>query len=225
MMRKLKEMIGSGCFRLSGSGCFRLSGKGDSACLFDLPVHVLSTAQRKFSPVAVVVLAVLVGFDPGWPVAAASAVPRARVRPTLKLGLEGPQTVKVGQPLEGLQIKLVNPGAAAPASRLRLFIHGDEKHELTVSDIRVDVKEGKTWREVPVEPIDGGVMGALGTEGRGHKNRHKRGGFAIARKMNRKWIIRVTFRKAGRYVVLTAVSPDNGSTHLAQPVSLTIEAL
>jgi hypothetical protein len=146
-------------------------------------------------------------------------------RPRLGLTVTGPNVAAVGRPLAGITVKLNNPGEEAPGSRLRIFIHDGEDRELRLEDFKVEVHEGNVWNEVQLEAIDGGVMGAIGADGQPHKEHHKRGGFTIGKQKNKVWQLRVTFRKAGRYSMVMAVSPDNGATHLAQPVSLSMEAL
>lgn len=142
----------------------------------------------------------------------------------LLLTLKGPQNAQAGKPLRGIIVRLVNPGLSAPASRLRLLIHDEMDRELAPGDIRIDVREGNVWKEVKVEMIDGGVMGAIGEKGKPHSAFHQRGGFAIAKKAIKVWPLRVAFRLPGRYSLVAAVSPDNGETQLAQPASLNLVA-
>ncbi|WP_340120990.1 hypothetical protein [Methylobacter svalbardensis] len=151
----------------------------------------------------------------------------AMAHPPLPLGLAvtGPQQAKAGEPLSGIHVRLSNPGLAVPDSRLRLFIHDEGDRDLGVDDIKIDVQEGSSWKEVQVEVIDGGVMGAIGEQGKTHKERHQRGGFAVGEKVNKNWPLRVTIRLPGRYSMVVTVSPDNGATHLAQPVSLSMKVL
>lgn len=67
-------------------------------------------------------------------------------------------------------------------------------------------------------------MGAIGAESVAvHRERHKRGGFAIPAGFSRTWQLRVTFGLPGTYSLVVAVSPDNGSRHLAQPAHSVIE--
>jgi hypothetical protein len=143
----------------------------------------------------------------------------------LALTMTGPQTAEVGKPLDDINVRLSNSGSAAPDSRLRLFIHDKGDRGLLANDIKIEVQEGSAWKTVQFEPIDGGVMGAIGAEGNAHEERHKRGGFAIDKNANKAWRLRVTFRLSGHYSLVAAVSPDNGSTHLAKPASLSVEAL
>jgi hypothetical protein len=151
----------------------------------------------------------------------------AMAKPSLPLTLTvtGPRIATVGEPLDGINVQIINRGLAAPDSRLRLYIVDEDGRELQAADVKLYVLEGRAWKEAPVEAIDGAVMGAIGAEGKPHKERHKRGGFAIGDKANKNWPLRVTFRLPGRYSLAVAVSPDNGETHLAQPASLSLEAL
>lgn len=161
------------------------------------------------------------------------AVQTAMAAPLLNFNLVGPQTIgpqmaQTGIPLTGINVHLVNTGTTARQdARLRIFIHQDEAvhRDLQADDIQIDVLEGTSWIPVPLKPIDDGVMGAIGTEGSGHKELHHRGGFAIPAKLNRVWQLRITLRLPGVYTMVTTVSPDNGNTHLAQPSSITLEAL
>jgi hypothetical protein len=146
-------------------------------------------------------------------------------KPTLKLTVTGPQTAETGKPLDGINVRLINPGLAAQDSRLRLFIHDGSDRDLGPNNIKIEVLEGSAWKTVQVEPIDGGVMGAMGAEGKPHDEHHKHGGFVIEKNANKTWRLRVTFGLSGHYSLVVAVSPDNGSTHLAQPTSLSMEAL
>ncbi len=145
-------------------------------------------------------------------------------KPILGLAVTGLESARVNVPHE-MKVKLINPGAAAQDSRLRLYIQDEMDREVRLADIKIHIQEGKSWKEVQVEAIDGGVMGAVGAEGQVHKERHQRGGFAIRSKANKSWKIRVTFRLPGRYSVVAAVSPNNGETQLAQPASFSVEAL
>jgi hypothetical protein len=146
-------------------------------------------------------------------------------KPALNLTVTGPQTAEVGKPLDGINIRLINPGLATQDSRLRLFIHDGNDRDLGPNNIRVEVLEGSTWKTVQVEPIDGGVMGAIGATGKPHEERYKRGGFPIEKNANNAWRLRMTFLLSGHYSLVLAVSPDNGSTHLAQPANLSVEVL
>lgn len=154
--------------------------------------------------------------------------PYLRAARVLPLELRAPAVGRVGQPLVGLSVRLQNPGDEAPDARLRIFIHdkehGDGHRELNPDNVRVEVLERGGWRPVLLEIVDGGVMGAVGEEGATtHRERHRRGGFAIRAGFDRRWPFRVTFGQPGTYTVVVAVSPDNGSRHLAQPVFAHIE--
>ncbi len=146
----------------------------------------------------------------------------------LPLELSAPATAHAGQPLVGISVRLHNPGAQAPNARLRVIIHDKERkqvrRELNPDNVKVEVREGGLWKPVQLEAMDGGVMGAIGSEGVArHQERHKRGGFAIAEGFDKRWPLRVTFALAGSYTLVVAVSPDNGSRHLAQPAHSNIE--
>lgn len=144
----------------------------------------------------------------------------------LGLTLTGPQTAPSGYPVEGIDVKLVNQESNdAPASRLRLFIHDELDRDLQAGDIAIDILEGGDWLALPLEPIDGGVMAVIGSAGLPHDEYHEKGGFSIDKKTIKEWHFRVTLALEGHYSVVVAVSPDNGSTHLAQPASLELEAL
>ena len=168
--------------------------------------------------VGVLVLVALVCSD--WTVQAATPV-----RPVLDLKLAGPQTAQVGQPLIGINVSIINPGPSAQNARLRLIIHDGTDRDLKADDIKIDVREGTSWVPVPLEPVDGGLMGAIGTEGSGHRERHRRGGFTIPANLNKFWQLRITFSLPGVYQLVGTVSPDNGNTHLTQPSFITLEAL
>lgn len=147
----------------------------------------------------------------------------------LPLELSAPPTARAGQPLVGISVRLQNPGAEAPDARLRLIIHekdrGRDGHrDLNPDNVRVEVLEGGTWKPVLLGVMDGSVMGAIGAESEAlHGERHKRGGFQIREGFNRRWPLRVTFDAPGTYTLVVAVSPNNGSRHLAQPAHSTIE--
>jgi hypothetical protein len=144
----------------------------------------------------------------------------------LTLTVTGPATSAIaGTPLEGINVRLLNAGLALRDSRLRLFIHDDKARSVNVDDIKIDVQEAGEWKPVLVETIDGGVMGAIGAEGDAHKEPHKSGGFAIGERANKVWLLRITFRLSGHYSMVMSVSPDNGETQLAQPISFKMEAL
>lgn len=148
----------------------------------------------------------------------------------LALQLSAPLTAQAGVPLVGISVSLGNPGTEAPNARLRLIIH-DKDHravgghrELSPGNVKVEVREGETWKPVLLGMVEGGVMGAIGTEGgASHRQRHRRGGFAIPAGLSKTWQLRVTFGLPGTYSLVSAVSPDNGSRHLAQPAHSIIE--
>lgn len=182
--------------------------------------ETLTNHIRRIVFLAASIVVVLALLSNDWIVQTARAAP-----PELDLKLTGPQTAQAGQPL-GINVQLVNPkNAPKQDARLRLIIHDGADRDLHVGDIKVDVQEGKSWVPVPLEPIDGGAMGAIGAEGKGHKDIHLRGGFAIPAKLNKLLQLRVTFRLPGAYQLVVALSPDNGDTHLAQPSVITVEAL
>jgi hypothetical protein len=156
----------------------------------------------------------------GWAVQTAIAAP-----PMLNFKLAGPETAQADEPLTGINARLINPGPATRDARLRLFIHDGTDHALQAGDIKVDVLEGNSWISLPLVPLKDGVMGAIGAEGSGHKDIHSSGGFIIPAKWDKLWQLRITFRWRGIYRLVGAVSPDNGSTHLAKPSSITVEAL
>ncbi|GAB6141631.1 hypothetical protein JCM14076_23600 [Methylosoma difficile] len=145
--------------------------------------------------------------------------------PPLSLTLKGPEIVQSGKPIDTVEVRLVNPGKETADSRLRLFIHDKDDREIQASDINIDIREKKGWRQLSVEIIDGGVMAAIGEEGDTDNEHHKKGGFPINKNATQVWQIRLTFRLPGQYTLVVAVSPNNGSTHLAKPASMKIEAL
>jgi hypothetical protein len=159
-----------------------------------------------------------------WGIRSAQAN-QANGKPPVTLSVTAPSTVIAGVPLEGINVQLLNSGLAVRDSRLRVFVHDGLDRAVGANDIKIDVLESGSWKPVQVEMIDGGVMGAIGAAGEGHKDRHKSGGFAIGNKANKVWQLRITFGLKGKYTIVTAVSPDNGATQLAQPVSLNVEAL
>jgi hypothetical protein len=150
---------------------------------------------------------------------------QAASNPKLGLSITGPQTTTVGNALKGLTIKLANTGQAAQNSKLRLLVHHQADYAIKAGDIKIDVLEQRTWQPLQVELIDSGIMGVISETGKSHNRNHKHGGFAIPAKKHQTWQIRITFAIAGSYNMVVAVSPDNGSTHLAQPVSYRLEAL
>ena len=142
----------------------------------------------------------------------------------LPLRLIAPPTAEVGIPLVGVSITLLNPGDTAPNARLRLIIHdkdhdhAGDHHELSSDNVKVEVLEGGSWKPVLLRMVDENVMGTIGIEGvTAHRKRHKRGGFAIPAGLKKTWQLRVTFSLLGTYSLVAAVSPDNGSRHLARP--------
>ena len=142
----------------------------------------------------------------------------------LPLELIVPSTAQVGIPLDGVSVNLHNPGGSAPNARLRLMIHDkDPEHatdhpELSPDNVKVEVLENGSWKPVLLGLVEDGVMGAIGPEGVStHRERHQRGGFAIPAGLNKTWQLRVTLSLPGTYAIVAAVSPDNGSRHLARP--------
>lgn len=158
---------------------------------------------------------------------------RAPLKPyprLLPLQLIAPPIAQAGIPIDGVSVNLLNPGDAAPNARLRLIIHDkDQVHaidhpELSPDNVTVEVLEDGAWKPVLLAMVAGGVMGAIGTEGvPEHRERHERNGFEIPAGFNKTWQLRVTFSVPGTYTLVTAVSPDNGSRHLAQPAHSVIE--
>ncbi len=147
----------------------------------------------------------------------------------LPLQLSVPPTAQAGIPLTGVSVSLRNPGNEAPNSRLRLIIHDKDHHAvghhgLSLEDVKVEVLEEGVWKPVLLGVVSGGVMGAIGTEGvSAHRERHERNGFALPAGLNKTWQLRLTFSVPGIYTFVAAVSPDNGSRHLAQPAHSIIE--
>lgn len=187
--------------------------------------------SRRIASLTVAVLALVGGGGGEWGVRSANANPREPYDRLLPLELSAPAKARAGQPLVGISVRLHNPGADAPDARLRLIIHEQDQgagghHELNPDNVKVEVLEGGLWKPVLLGITDGGVMGAIGNEVVGqaqHRERHKRGGFEIREGFNKRWPLRVTFGLPGTYTLLVAVSPDNGSRHLAQPAHSTIE--
>jgi len=179
-----------------------------------------SGAMTGMVSLAACVLILLALINGGRTAQAATAV-----RPTLDLKLAGPQTGRAGRALTGIRVSLINPGVAAENARLRLMIHDGADRDLKADDIKIEVREGKSWRAVPLEPLDGGAMAAIGSEGSGHEERHQPGGFTIPANWNKLWQLRLTFQLPGVYKLVVAVSPDNGQTHLAPPATIILEAL
>jgi hypothetical protein len=157
------------------------------------------------------------------------AQPYAQREPMLPLQLTGPSAGRAGIPVTGIGVHLSNPGDEAPNSRLRIIIHGKDngyghRDDLTPDNVKVEVLEGGAWKAVRLVGVDDGLLGAIGSENvTEHRDPHGRGGFAIGQGFNRTFPLRVTFGVAGTYTLLVAVSPDNGSRHLAQPADLHIE--
>ncbi len=145
--------------------------------------------------------------------------------PPVTLAVTGPQTATAGKPLKGIKVRLRNPGLAVRDSRLRLTIHDGADRALGPDDIKVDVREGKSWQPVQVNAIDGGVIGAIGAAGKPHDELHQSGGFAIGANAKKAWQLRVRFRLPGHYSMVLTVSPDNGATQLAKPASYSVEVL
>ncbi len=146
-------------------------------------------------------------------------------RPPLMLEVSGPVKARAGVPLEGMTVRLANTGLALRDSRLRLFVHDQQERSVDSGDIKIEVREKNAWKPVLAEPIDEGVMGAIGAEGEAHKEPHKNGGFALGNKANKVLQLRLTFAMPGRYTLVLSVTPDNGETQLAQPVSVDLEVL
>lgn len=148
----------------------------------------------------------------------------------LPMQLVAPAIAQAGMPLEGISVSMRNPGDEAPNARLRLIIHDkDHRHdgvhqELSPDNVKLEVQEGDSWKPVLLGVVEGGVIGAIGSEGVvAHRERHRRGGFAIPSGMDKTWQLRLTFGVPGTYTLVSAISPNNGSLHLAQPAHTTIE--
>ncbi|MFU8788781.1 MAG: hypothetical protein ACNA7G_07110 [Methylobacter sp.] len=152
-------------------------------------------------------------------------MPNALAAPPLDLKLTGSLKAPVGKPSIEVNVHLINPAAARQDARLRLFIHDGAERNIQHGDINIEVQEKGSWVAIPLELIDGGIMGAIGNEGTGHKDRHRRGGFTIPNHWNKLWRLRITLGLPGTYSLVAAVSPDNGNVHLAQPAHVTLEAL
>lgn len=146
----------------------------------------------------------------------------------LPLRLDTPTTAQAGIPIVGLSVSLQNPGDPTPNAHLRLFIHDKDSRQtggrpaLNPDNITVEVLEGGVWKPVLLGTVEGGVMGAIGAEGVAHRERYSRDGFAIPAGLDKTWQLRVTISRPGTYSVVVSVSPDFGSTHLAQPAHSTI---
>ncbi len=144
----------------------------------------------------------------------------------ISLTVTGTDQATVGRPLTDINIRVSNRGLDTPESRLHLIIHAKGHQELKACDIKIEVRKGNVWKAVQFEAIDnGGLMGTIGEQGKPYIEGHKHGGLAMDKKENKLWPLRVTFLIPGRYTLVVAASPDNGQTHLAQPASLSIEAL
>jgi hypothetical protein len=148
----------------------------------------------------------------------------------LPLQLSAPATVQAGKPTVGVSVTLSNPGSSAPDASLRVFIHDKNyrpaggHHELSPDNVKLEVLEGISWKPVLLGAVENGVMGAIGAGMEpAHRERHKRGGFAIPAGLNKTWQLRVTLSLPGTYSLVAAVSPDNGSRHLARPAHSIIE--
>lgn len=154
----------------------------------------------------------------------------AAIKPTprlLPLQLIAPPAVKAGTPFVGVSVNLSNPGDAAPNSMLRLIVHekglAGGRHGLSSANVKVEVLENGAWVPVLLSMVEGNVMGAIGPEGvTAHSERYKPGGFQIPAGLNKTWQLRLTINLPGTYTLVAAVSPDSGSTHLAQPAHVVI---
>lgn len=148
----------------------------------------------------------------------------------LPLRLQLPSIANVGMPIEGVSVNLRNPGGSAPNARLRLLIH-DSVHRkfgtasaLSPKNVKLELFERGVWKPVELGVVEGGLMGAIGREGlKEHRERYHRGGFSIPRGLDKTWQLRLTIDLAGSYTLVAAVSPDNGSRHIANPVHAVID--
>lgn len=163
----------------------------------------------------------------GAPPSEAPLKPYPRLLP---FQLVAPSTVQAGIPFDGVSISLNNPGQAAPDARLRLIIHeqvhghAGAQHGLSPDNVKIEVLQNGTWVPVVLGVADESVMGVIGPEGvTAHRKRYGRGGFAIPPGLNKTWQLRMTFSLPGTYSLVAAVSPDNGSRHLAQPAHSIID--
>ena len=148
----------------------------------------------------------------------------------LPIQLIAPHKAQAGIPLSRISISLRNPGDTAPDASLRLIIHDKEhkhngaRHGLNPANVKVEVLEGGSWKPVMLAMVDENVLGVIGIEGVTlYSEHHRRGGFAIPAGFNKTWQLRITFSNPGIYTLVAAVSPDNGSRHLAQPAHSIIE--
>jgi len=142
----------------------------------------------------------------------------------LPLKLIAPATAETNRPITGISISLQNPGDRAPNAQLRVSIHeNDHVHargypQLSPDNVKLEVFENGSWIPVILSMVAGNVMGVIGAEGvAAHRERYKVGGFEIPPGLDKTWQLRVTFSFPGTYALVAAVSPDNGSRHLAQP--------
>lgn len=163
----------------------------------------------------------------------ASAAPREPYGRLLPLTITAPSgAVRAGTVRSGIVVRVINNGPEAPASRLRLIIrerdhvHKGDAAELGPDSVRLEVLERGGWVPVSLGIVDGGVLGAIGAEGvgpSGHTERHRKGGLPITAGLDKSWQLRITFSHPGSYAIGAALSPDNGSRHLAQPAYTTVE--
>ena len=148
----------------------------------------------------------------------------------LPLELTAPPTAAAGKSITDVYVSLSNPGDSAPNSRLRLIIHNMDKsraggyRDLSPSIVTVEVLENGSWVPVLLSMVEGNLMGAIGADtGTTHSELYKRGGFEIPAGLSKTWQFRVTFSMPGTYSIVAAVSPDNGSRHVAQPAHSIIQ--
>ena len=188
----------------------------------------LGVSRKALTGLTFLALSGVVGNE--WALPSAVASPWESYPRKLALELTASPTAQVGWPLLEISVRLHNPGDEAPNARLRIIIHDKYRRqdpgrrELNPDNVKVEVFESGLWKPVLLEAMDGSVMGAIGRESASeHRERHKRGGFAIPARFDRRWPLRVTFSFPGTYTFLVAASPDNGSTHLAEPAHTTIE--
>jgi hypothetical protein len=214
--RKLKaaKLLSGILFSVAVAGCGGGSGESEKSAGAAAPVSPAAIATAQDLPDA----------------RAAKAPPSKPDPRMLPIQLIAPTAAQAGMPLVGVSVSLFNPGTDAPNSRLRLIIHDkDHSHaggqrELNPDNVKVEVEEGGTWKPVLLGMVEGGVLAAIGAEGgAAHRERHGRGGFALPAGLNKTWQLRLTFDLPGTYTLVSAVSPNNGSRHLAQPAYTTIE--
>lgn len=146
----------------------------------------------------------------------------------LPLHLKAPDAARAGVPFDDINVRLTNPGQAAPNARLRLILH-DQNHQpythpaLSPDNVKLELWRRGLWEPVELGMVEGSVMGAIGNNGgSGQHERHKRGGFPIGEGASKIWRLRMTITVPGTYSLVAAVSPDNGSRHLAKPVNAVI---